>query len=104
MRCPGNPNPVETEETDSRARPDFGLDVDSPGATGICSLLVRGTLMFWSFRRLPSQVETGCTCEAYNGQLAHPCKVKSFRKAVSTVMDDSESTSCSLNNINMNHV
>ena len=56
-----------TVETDLRARPAFELGVDSPGATRSCGLLVRGTLMFRSFRRLPSQVETGRTCKAYNG-------------------------------------
>src|SRR3954469_11528032 len=43
MRRLGNPNPVETEESDPRVWPAFGLGVDSPGATRICSLLVRGT-------------------------------------------------------------
>src|ERR1041384_928260 len=80
MRCPGNPNPVDTEEADLRAWPAFGLDVDSPGATRICVLLVRGTLTFRSFRRLPSQVETGRTCDVYNGQLVHPCRVNLFEK------------------------
>src|SRR3954466_11483367 len=68
MRCPGNPNPVETEESDPSARPAFGLGVDSPGATRICSLLVRGTLTFRSFRRLPSQAETGRTCDDFGLQ------------------------------------
>src|SRR3954467_691886 len=95
VRCPGNPNPVETEEADPRARPAFGLGVDSPGATRNCALLVRGTLTFQSFRRSPSQAETGRTCEAYNGQLVHPCRVKSFRKAMSAVMDDLRPTPCS---------
>ena len=81
MWCLGNPNPVETEEADPRARPAFGLDVDSPGATRICSLLVRGTLTFRSFRRLPSQVKTGRTCDVYNGQLEHPCRVQIFWKS-----------------------
>src|SRR3954467_10006435 len=80
MWCPGNPNPVETEEADPRARPAPELDVDSPGATRICSLLVRGTLTFRSFRRLPSQVETGRTCDVYNGQLVNPCRVNLFEK------------------------
>src|SRR4051812_6249405 len=35
------------------------------------------------------------TCKVYNGQLVHPCRVKSFRKSMSAVMDDSEPTSCS---------
>ena len=39
----GYPDLVQTVETDSRARPAFELDVDSPGATRICALLVRGT-------------------------------------------------------------
>ena len=95
MRCPGNPNPVETEEADPRAWPAFGLDVDSPGATRICSLLVRGTLTFRSFRRLPSQVETERTCDVYNGQLVHPYRVQSFRKAMSAVMDDLRPSPCS---------
>ena len=84
-----------TIETDSRAWPAFELDVDSPGATRSCVLLVRGTLTFQSFRRLPSQAETGRTCDVYNGQLVHPCRVQSFRKAVSVVMDDLRPTSCS---------
>src|SRR3954465_9597354 len=37
----------------------------------ICSLLVRGTLTFRSFRRLPIQAETGRTSDVYNGQLVH---------------------------------
>ena len=78
---PVNPNPIEMEEADPRARPAFGLDVDSPGATRICVLLVRGTLTFQSFRRLPSQVETGHTCDVYNGQLVHPCRVNLFEKS-----------------------
>src|ERR1043165_2952299 len=84
-----------TEESDPIARPAFGLGVDSPGATRICSLLGRGTLTFRSFRRLPSQVETGRTCDVYNGKLVHPCRVQSFRKAVSAVMDDLRPTPCS---------
>ena len=84
-----------TEESDPIARTDFGLGVDSPGATHICSLLVRGTLTFRSFRRLPSEVETGRTCDVYNGQLVHPCRVKSFREAMSAVMDDLRPTPCS---------
>src|SRR3954465_15467129 len=103
MWCPGNPNPVDTEEVDPRARPAFGLDVDSPGATRNCVLLDRGTRTYRSFRRLPSQVETGRTCEAYDGQLVHPCRVKSFRKFVSAVMDDLRLTPCSSNNINLNY-
>src|ERR1043165_5085596 len=95
VRLTGYPNPRQTVETDSRARPAFELGVDSPGATRSCVLLVRGTLTFRSFRRLPSQVETGRTCEAYDGQFVHPCRVKSFRKAVSTVMDDLRPTPCS---------
>src|SRR4051812_23748213 len=82
-------------ETDSRARPAFELGVDSPGATQSCVLLVRGTLTFRSFRCLPSQMETGRTCEAYDGQLVHPCRVKSFRKAVFAVTDDMIPTPCS---------
>ena len=39
----GYPNPSHTVEADSRARPTFELDVDSPGATQSCVLLVRGT-------------------------------------------------------------
>src|SRR3954469_4524400 len=46
VRCPGNPNPIETEEADPRARPAFGLDADSLGGTRICSLLDRGTMSF----------------------------------------------------------
>jgi hypothetical protein len=38
------PDLVQTEESDPRARPAFGLGVDSPGATRICSLLVRGIM------------------------------------------------------------
>src|SRR4051794_8662370 len=57
------PDLVQPEEVDPKARPAFGLDVDSPGATQNCSLLVRGTLTFQSFRRLPSQVEIGHTCD-----------------------------------------
>src|SRR3954462_15520040 len=68
------------EEADPRAWPAFGLDVDSPGATWICVWLVRGTLTFRSFRRLPSQVETGRICDFYNGQLVHPCRVNLFEK------------------------
>src|SRR4051812_25863372 len=88
VRLTGYPNLRQTVETNSRAWLAFELGVDSPGSTRSCVLLVRGTLTFRSFRRLPSQVETGRTCEAYNGQLVHPCRVKSFRKAVSAVMDD----------------
>src|SRR3954468_7091770 len=95
VRITGNPNLRQTVETRSRARPAPELDVDSPGATRICSLLVRGTLTFRSFRRLPNQVETGRTCDVYNGQLVHPCRVQSFRKAVSTVMDVLRPRSCS---------
>src|SRR3954463_80595 len=84
-----------TVETDSRAWPALELGVDSPGATRSCVSLVRGTLTFQSFRHLPSQVETGRTCKAYDGLLVHPCRVKSFRKAVSTVMDDLRPTPCS---------
>src|SRR4051812_6432620 len=68
-------------ETDSRAWPALELGVDSPGTTQNCALLVRGTLTFRSFRRLPSQVETGRTCDVYNGQLVHPCRVNLFEKA-----------------------
>src|ERR1041385_4491563 len=32
--------------------------------------------------------EMGVRAEPCNGQLVHPCRVKSFREAVSTVMDD----------------
>ena len=71
MRRLGNPNPVETEEAHPRVRTAFGLGVDSPGSTRNGALLVRGTLAFWRFRRLPSQVETGRTCDVYNGQLVH---------------------------------
>src|ERR1043165_6076692 len=88
------PDLIQTVEAGLRARPTFELGVDSPGATRNCSLLVRGTLMFRSFRRLPSQVETGRTCDVYNGQLVHPCRVKSFREAVSAVMDDLRPTPC----------
>src|SRR3954467_12002827 len=84
-----------TVETDSGAWPALELGVDSPGATRSCVGLVRGTLTFRSFRRLPSQVETGRTCDVYNGQLVHPCRVQSFRKFVSAVMDDLRPTSCS---------
>src|SRR3954468_8742022 len=80
VRLTGYPNLRQTVETDSRARPAFELGVDSPGATRICSLLVRGTLTFRSFRRLPSHVETGRTCDVYNGQLVHPCRVNLFEK------------------------
>ena len=45
------PDLVQPVEADSRARPAFELDVDSPGATRNCALLVRGTLTFRSFRR-----------------------------------------------------
>src|SRR3954466_1115144 len=83
-----NPTSSMTVEADSRARPTFELDVDSPGATRNCALLVRGSLTFRSFRHVPSQVETERTREAYDGQLVHPCRVKSFQKAMSTVMDD----------------
>src|SRR3954470_4667112 len=76
----GYPDLVQTVETDSRAWPAFELDVDSPGATRICALLVRGPLTFRSFRRLPSQVETGRTCDVYNGQLVRPCRVNLFEK------------------------
>src|ERR1041385_1195 len=48
VRRLGKPNPVETEESDPRAWPAFGLGVDSPGATRICSLLVTGTCRFGS--------------------------------------------------------
>src|SRR4051812_8993538 len=57
----------ETEEANSRDGRLLSCVSTLPGATRIFSLLVRGTLMFWSFRRLPSQVETGRTCGAYNG-------------------------------------
>ena len=40
----GYPDLVQTVEADSRAQPAFELDVDSPGATRICALLVRGTV------------------------------------------------------------
>ena len=46
VKCPGNPNPVETVESDSRVRSTFGLGVDSPEANHICALLVRGTMAF----------------------------------------------------------
>src|SRR3954470_7913102 len=95
VRLTGYPNLRQTLEARSRARPAPELDVDSSGATRICSLLVRGTLTIRSFRRLPSQVEIGRTCDVYNGQLVHPCRVQSFRKAVSAVMDDLRRTSCS---------
>ena len=42
VMCSGNPNPSHTVETSSRARPDFEFDVDSPGGTRNCALLVRG--------------------------------------------------------------
>ena len=44
----GYPDLVQTVEADSRVWPAFELDVDSPGATRICSLLVRGTCRFGS--------------------------------------------------------
>src|SRR3954469_17771886 len=53
----GNPKPVETEESDPRAWPAFGLGVDSPGATRICSLLARGTCRFGS---LGTKSSNGC--------------------------------------------
>src|SRR3954470_5507788 len=37
------PDLVQTVEANLRARPAFELDVNSPGATRICALLVRGT-------------------------------------------------------------
>src|SRR3954471_5101958 len=40
------PDLVQPEEADPRARPAIGLDVDSPGATRICSLLVKGIMSF----------------------------------------------------------
>src|SRR3954471_14052978 len=89
MWCPGIPTPVETEESDLRARPAFGLGVDSPGATWICSLLVRGIMTSDSQNNSSMSVFNGPdsenqrTCRAYNGQLVHPCRVKSFREAVS---------------------
>ena len=67
-------------ETDSRAWPAFELDVDSPGATRNSALLARGTLTFRSFRRSPSQAETGRTYEAYDGQLVHPAGLNLFKK------------------------
>src|SRR3954471_1041190 len=82
------PDLLQPEEADPRARPAQGLGVDSPGATRNCALLVRGTLTFRSFRRLHSQAETGRTCDAYKGQLVHPCRVESFREVVSAVMND----------------
>src|ERR1041384_589162 len=85
----------ETEEANSRDGRLLSWVSTLPGATRNCSLLVRGTLTFRSFRRLPSQVETGRTCDVYNGQLVHPCRVQSFRKAVSAVMDDLRPTTCS---------
>src|SRR4051812_10622762 len=66
VRLTGYPNPSHTVETDSRARPAFELDVDSPGATRSCVLLVRGTTRFRSFRRSLSQEETGPTCKTYD--------------------------------------
>ena len=92
VRLTGYANPSHMVEANSRARPAFELGVDSPGVTRSCASLVRGTLTYRSFGRLPSQVEIGRTCEAYDGQLVHPYRVKSFQKAVSTVMDDSEPT------------
>src|ERR1041385_8475663 len=39
--------------------------------------------------------EMGVRAEPCNGQLVHPCRVKSFREVVSTVMDDLRPTPCS---------
>src|SRR3954463_10374925 len=88
MWCPGNPNPVETEEADPRARPAFGLDVDFPGATRICSLLVRGIMSFrispnQIIKWLPLRVETerdGRACDAYNGSWYTPAGLNLFEK------------------------
>ena len=40
------PDLSHTEESDPRARPAFGLGVESPGDTRICSLLARGIMSF----------------------------------------------------------
>src|SRR3954463_13889577 len=38
------------------------------------------SVTFRSFRRLPSQVETGRIRDVYNEQLVHPCRVNLFEK------------------------
>src|SRR3954469_17506352 len=77
-------NRLPEPATDGRDRfesvASFWVGCRLTGGHPECALLVRRTLTFRSFRRLPSQVETGRTCDVYNGQLVHPCRVNLFEK------------------------
>src|SRR3954468_12099204 len=77
-------NRLPEPATDGRDRfesvASFWVGCRLTGGHPECALLVRGTLTFRSFRHLPSQVETGRTCDVYNGQLVHPCRVNLFEK------------------------
>src|SRR3954466_1360764 len=80
VRLTGYPNMRQMVETDSRARPDFELGVDSPGATRICALLVRGTLTFRSFRRLPTKWKPGIHAKPIMGSWYTRARLNLFEK------------------------
>ena len=75
------PDLVQTVEADPRARPAFGFDVDSPGATQNCALLVRGALAFRSFRHLhTAKRKPGVHVKLLMGSLYTPAGLNLFVK------------------------
>ena len=75
------PDLVQTVEADPRVRTAFELDVDSPGATRNCALLVRETLTFWSFRRLhTAKRKQGVHAKLIMGSWYTPAGLNLFEK------------------------